>query len=127
MLAFGEVQTGLLQNSRAVTGLRAAEVVNLVNGEQVRRLERPIAYAVSPDRPDGVDCRLPHGDNRGTNAPCGHRYAARGHLERSSLDGAENGGGPGLHNHRSERTRPRTGFRTGPCQGSSTAKKHEDA
>jgi len=59
MLAFGEVQTGLLQNSTAVTGLRAADLVNLVVGEPVRRLERPIAYAVSPDRPDGVDCRLP--------------------------------------------------------------------
>ncbi|MFI6073021.1 SCO2521 family protein [Actinoplanes sp. NPDC051343] len=59
MLAFGEVQTGLLQNSTAVTGVRAAEVVDLVLGEPVRRFERPIAYAVSPDRPEGVDCRLP--------------------------------------------------------------------
>lgn len=59
MLAFGEVQTGLLQNSTAVTGLEAAEVVNLVSGETVRRLERPIAYALSPDKPEGVDCRLP--------------------------------------------------------------------
>ena len=59
MLAFGEVQTGLLQNSTAVPASRAAELVDLVLGEPVRRFERPMAYAVSPDRPEGVDCRLP--------------------------------------------------------------------
>ena len=90
MLAFGEVQTGLLQNSRAVTGLRAAEVVNLVNGEQVRRLERPIAYAVSPDRPDGVDCRLPTGSGahvRAIGTLITHAALVGGHVLQGSAYG----------------------------------------
>jgi hypothetical protein len=90
MLAFGEVQTGLLQNSRAVTGLRAAEVVDLVNGEQVRRLERPIAYAVSPDRPDGVDCRLPTGSGahvRAIGTLVTHATLVGGHVLQGSAYG----------------------------------------
>ena len=90
MLAFGEVQTGLLQNSTAVTGLRAADVVNLVDGEPVRRLERPIAYAVSPDRPDGVDCRLPTGSGahvRAVGTLITHAALVGGHVLQGSAYG----------------------------------------
>jgi hypothetical protein len=54
----GEVHTGLLQHSTAVEPQHAAELLALVSGAQVRRSERPIPYAVSPDRLTGVDCRL---------------------------------------------------------------------
>lgn len=59
MLIIGEVHTGLLQNSAALALDRAAQLLDLLPGENVRRSERPIAYAVSPDQLTGVDCRLP--------------------------------------------------------------------
>ena len=59
MLTFGEVHTGLLQNSTALPWDATAEVLNLLVGEQVRRSERPMAYAVSPNLLTSVDCRLP--------------------------------------------------------------------
>jgi hypothetical protein len=58
MLAVGEVRTGLLQSSGAVPPTLAARALALVPGERVRTAERPIGYAVSPDRLTGVDCRL---------------------------------------------------------------------
>jgi len=58
MLAVGEVRTGLLQASAAVPPALAARTLALIPGERVRAAERPIAYAVSPDRLTGVDCRL---------------------------------------------------------------------
>jgi hypothetical protein len=56
MLTLGEVHTGLLQHSSALPAEREAQAVALVYGERVRRSERPIAYAVSPDVLTGVDC-----------------------------------------------------------------------
>jgi hypothetical protein len=58
MLTLGEVHTGLLQNSTSVSKARSLQLLALVLGEQVRQSSRPIAYAVSPDRLTGVDCRL---------------------------------------------------------------------
>lgn len=58
MLILGEVHTGFLRNSTAVPSDRAARVLGLVAGERVRRSERPLPYAVSPDQLRGVDCRL---------------------------------------------------------------------
>ncbi|MBV9163543.1 MAG: hypothetical protein JO281_18780 [Pseudonocardiales bacterium] len=58
MLTVGEVHTGLLQNSTSLTQLLSAQLLGLVPGARVRRSERPIAYAVSPDLLTGVDCRL---------------------------------------------------------------------
>lgn len=59
MLTLGEVHTGVIQHSGAVTGELADELLALVGGIAVRRGERPIAYAVSPDVLTGVDCPLP--------------------------------------------------------------------
>lgn len=59
VLACGEVRTCLLQNSQALTGQAAGELLRLRAGERVRLSERPNPYAVSPDVLTGVDCRLP--------------------------------------------------------------------
>jgi hypothetical protein len=61
MLAVGEIRTGLLQNSASVPVALASQALALVLGERVRTWERPIAYAVSPDRLTGLDCRLATG------------------------------------------------------------------
>jgi hypothetical protein len=58
MLAVGEVRTGLLQNSASVPPLLATRALALIPGERVRSAQRPISYAVSPDRLTGLDCRL---------------------------------------------------------------------
>ncbi|MGH3718277.1 MAG: SCO2521 family protein [Pseudonocardiaceae bacterium] len=58
MLTVGEVHTGLVQNSTSLTQLHSAQLLALLPGTRVRRSERPRAYAVSPDRLTGVDCRL---------------------------------------------------------------------
>lgn len=59
VLTFGEIHTGLLQNSTPLSSARVSALLDLVVGERVRRFERPIAHVVSPDRLDGVDCCLP--------------------------------------------------------------------
>jgi hypothetical protein len=59
LLTLGEVHTGLLQNSTSVSQARSVQLLALVLGERVRQSTRPIAYAVSPERLTGVDCRLP--------------------------------------------------------------------
>ncbi|MEN3357815.1 MAG: hypothetical protein V7637_1797 [Mycobacteriales bacterium] len=59
MLAIGEIRTGLLQNSTAVPAALTTRALALLPGELVRSSERPIAYAVSPERLTGLDCRLP--------------------------------------------------------------------
>ncbi len=58
MLAVGEVHTGLLQNWASLTQLLSTQVLAIVPGVRVRRSERPIAHAVSPESLTGVDCLL---------------------------------------------------------------------
>jgi hypothetical protein len=58
MLTVGEIHTGLLQNWTSLTEPLTAQVLALVPGIPVRRSERPIAHAVSPDVLTGVDCLL---------------------------------------------------------------------
>ncbi len=58
MLTLGEVHTGLLQHSSSLPAERGAHALALLHGERVRRSDRPIAYAVSPDTLTGVDCAL---------------------------------------------------------------------
>lgn len=64
----GEVHTGLLQHSSALTPDRSAHALALLLGEPVRRSERPIAYAVSPDTLTGVDCAIATGSGARTRA-----------------------------------------------------------
>jgi hypothetical protein len=58
MLTIGEIHTGLVQNWTSLTEPRTTQVLALVPGIPVRRSERPIAHAMSPDVLTGVDCRL---------------------------------------------------------------------
>lgn len=58
MLTVGEIHTGLLQNWTSLPWLLTTQVLTLMPGVPVRRFERPIAHAVSPDVLTGVDCRL---------------------------------------------------------------------
>ncbi len=59
MLVIGEVRTCLLQNTAAANLTDLAELLRLEPGDRVRTSERPVAYAVSPARLTGIDCRLP--------------------------------------------------------------------
>src|SRR5262249_13005278 len=54
----GEVHTGLLRNSVAISPAKAIGLLGFVVGEKVRTFERPIPQALSPERLTGVDCQL---------------------------------------------------------------------
>jgi hypothetical protein len=58
VLVFGEIHTGLLQHSVALSPALCEEILTLIRGDRVRRFERPIAHAVSPETLVGVDCGL---------------------------------------------------------------------
>jgi hypothetical protein len=58
MLILGEIHTGLLQHSTALTPADSVTALELVIGERIRRSERPIAWAASAEILTGVDCRL---------------------------------------------------------------------
>jgi hypothetical protein len=55
-LTIGEVHTGLLMTSAAVSADTAAELLAIVPGWAVRTRQRPIRYAWSPELLTGVDC-----------------------------------------------------------------------
>lgn len=57
----GEVRTGLLHNSTAVSADLADRLLGGASGERVRRFQRPIGHLVSPDLVTGVDCALANG------------------------------------------------------------------
>lgn len=87
MLAFGEIHTGLLQNSAPLAQSQVAEVLSLVEGELVRRSERPFPYAVSPERIEGVDCKLPTKSGalpRAIGTLLSHGTIVGGHIAQSS-------------------------------------------
>ncbi len=87
MLTFGEIHTGLLQNSTALSSEPVSALLDLVVGERVRRFERPIAHAVSPDQLAGVDCLMPSATRRNTRGigTVIHRVSVTGgHLAQGS-------------------------------------------
>lgn len=55
-LTIGEVHTGLLLTSSAVSADTAAELLAIVPGWAVRTRQRPVRYAWSPELLTGVDC-----------------------------------------------------------------------
>jgi hypothetical protein len=57
-LVLGEVHTGLLQHASSLPPPACERLLGLAQGERVRRFERPIAHAASPDLLTGVDCQL---------------------------------------------------------------------
>jgi len=87
MLTFGEVHTGLLQNSTSLPWDATAEVLNLLIGEQVRRSERPMSYAASPSLLTSVDCRLPAASGkvvRGVGTVVSRATITGGHVAQGS-------------------------------------------
>ena len=83
----GEVRTGFLLNSTAVSPATAAALVDLVRGERVRRSTRPIAYAASADRLVGVDCDLVTGTGarvRGVGTVTSRAALTGGHVLQGS-------------------------------------------
>jgi hypothetical protein len=63
-LTIGEVHTGLLLTSAAVSADTAAELLAIVPGRSVRTRQRPIRYAWSPEVLTGVDCGAPLAERR---------------------------------------------------------------
>jgi hypothetical protein len=63
-LTIGEVQTGLLLTSTALSADTAAELLSAVPGGSVRTRQRPIRYAWSPEMLTGVDCSAPLAERR---------------------------------------------------------------
>lgn len=87
MLTMGEVHTGLLQNSTSLSLDHTTQLLDMMVGQRVRRSERPIAYAVSPDQLTGVDCRLPTGSgrvSRGVGTVVSHVAVTGGHVLQGS-------------------------------------------
>jgi hypothetical protein len=62
-LTIGEVHTGLLLTSTAVSANDAAELLAVVPGARVGTRQRPIRYAWSPEVLTGVDCCVPLADS----------------------------------------------------------------
>jgi hypothetical protein len=58
-LTIGEVHTGFLLTSAAVSDDTAAALLAIVPGRSVRTRQRPIRYACSPEALTGVDCFAP--------------------------------------------------------------------
>jgi hypothetical protein len=63
-LTIGEVHTGLLLTSTAVSDDTAVELLAIVPGGSVRTRLRPIRYAWSPEILTGVDCNAPLAERR---------------------------------------------------------------
>lgn len=58
-LTIGEVHTGLLLTSTAVSADTAASLLSIVPGGSIRARQRPVRYAWSPEVLTGVDCLAP--------------------------------------------------------------------
>jgi hypothetical protein len=63
-LIIGEVHTGLLLTSTAVSSDAASSLLAIQPGGSVRTRQRPVRYAWSPDVLTGVDCLAPVGGKR---------------------------------------------------------------
>jgi hypothetical protein len=63
-LTIGEVHTGLLLTSAAVSADTACELLAIVPGRSVRTRQRPVRYAWSPEVLTGVDCAAPLAERR---------------------------------------------------------------
>jgi hypothetical protein len=60
----GEIRTGLLRNSGPIRPDIATRLLALMPQQMVRRWERPVRHAASPDVLTGVDCPLPSASGR---------------------------------------------------------------
>jgi hypothetical protein len=87
VLTMGEVHTGLLQHSTAMPPALTAALLDIAIGQRVRRFERPIAHAVSPDMYSGIDCVLPSANGarvRGVGTVVSRALITGGHVLQGS-------------------------------------------
>ncbi|BCY14390.1 SCO2521 family protein [Actinoplanes sp. L3-i22] len=87
MLAFGEVQTGLLQNSAALSRRSTEQLIATAVDDRIRSMERPLAQTSSPDLLEGVDCLLPTvsgRQTRGIGTVASHVNVVAGHVAQGS-------------------------------------------
>jgi hypothetical protein len=87
LVTMGEVHTGLLHHSAAVSPNTATRLLDVVLGERVRRSDRPNSYALSPDRLTGVDCFLPAASGsriRGVGTAVSRAAITGGHVLQGS-------------------------------------------
>ncbi|SCF34178.1 SCO2521 family protein [Micromonospora carbonacea] len=85
-LLIGEVHTGLLQHSTALSASTVAQVLRLRPGERAGIMDRPIRYAVSPSLLTGVDCRFggASGGTRVVGAVSSRSTVTGGHVVQAS-------------------------------------------
>jgi hypothetical protein len=86
-VVLGEIHTGLLRSSTAVTPDVARDLLALVPNAQVRAWERPIRHAASSQRLTGVDAQLPSrvgARQRAVGTVCTEARITAGHLVQAS-------------------------------------------
>jgi hypothetical protein len=86
-LHVGEIHTGLLQNSAALSAGEAVSLLSLIPQHGVRTWERPIRQAASPEILTGVDCDLPADSGarvRGVGTVGTEVWITGGHLLQAS-------------------------------------------
>jgi hypothetical protein len=86
-LTIGEVHTGLLLTSAAVSADIAVELLAVLPGDSVRSRQRPVRYAWSPEVLTGVDCLAPIAgcrDVRLVGAPVTRLSLTDGHIVQAT-------------------------------------------
>lgn len=86
MIIVGEVHTGLLLHSHALTADNAKDLLGMAPGEPPRQWHRPIARTQSPPLLVGVDCELPLGkrSGRGIGTVVARAVLTGGHVLQGS-------------------------------------------
>ncbi len=87
VVTMGEVHTGLLRNSVAVSPNSTVELLRRISHGEVRLFERPIAYALSPELLTGVDCVLATSNGvkaRGVGTVASRATITGGHVAQGS-------------------------------------------
>ncbi|MFB9448676.1 hypothetical protein Dvina_05640 [Dactylosporangium vinaceum] len=67
-MLIGEIHTGLVQHSTALSLPEMVQLLQLREGAHVATSVRPTSYAASAEIPDGVDCMLPSAAHRRVRA-----------------------------------------------------------
>jgi hypothetical protein len=83
LVTVGEIHTGLLHQSSAVSPAAAAQLLRTVHGERVVRSDRPISHVSSPPTLTGVDCLLPTDNGarvHGVGTVTSHASITGGHI-----------------------------------------------
>jgi hypothetical protein len=90
MLVMGEVHTGLLQHSAALSTAACEHLLTLRRGERIQSVQRPIAHVSSPSVLTGIDCQLAPSYGaapRAVGSVAVRRMITGGHILQSSAVG----------------------------------------